>query len=139
MAEILPVDSADWLTRLQGDNARWLDNAPAILDPLRVGKYFASVSRSEATGWLVVAEVPVDEALAELYRQLAWLGGVLVLAVAVMAIAHFAYGVPINDEAGEPLPHRDLIIIFSIAPILTAIVFATGVWMLAHPKKEAEN
>ena len=71
LAEILPVDSADWLTRLQGDNARWLDNAPAVLDPLRVGKYFASVSRSEATGWLVVAEVPVNEALAELYRQLA--------------------------------------------------------------------
>ena len=87
MAEILPVDSADWLTRLQGDNARWLDNAPAVLDPLRVGKYFASVSRSEATGWLVVAEVPVDEALAELYRQLGWLGGVLVLAVVMMAIA----------------------------------------------------
>ncbi|WP_395651509.1 hypothetical protein [Brevundimonas sp.] len=76
-------------------------------------------------------------------RKAAWIltAGSLAfgLLFAVMAIAHFAYGVPINDEAGEPLPHRDLIIIFSIAPILTAIVFATGVWMLAHPKKEAED
>ena len=99
LAEILSGGSADWLARLQGDDRRWLDNAPAVLDPLRTGKYFASVSKSEATGWLVVAEVPVNEALAELYRQLALLGGVLVLAVAVMAIA---LGVAIR-RAVQPL------------------------------------
>ena len=87
LAEILPVDSAGWLTRLQGDDRRWLDKAPSVLDPVGVGTNFASVATSEATGWLVVAEVPVDEALADLYRQMAWLGGVLVLAVVMMAIA----------------------------------------------------
>jgi len=87
LAEILPADAADWLTRLQGDDTRWLDKAPAVLDPLRVGTYFASVAKSEATGWLVVAEVPADEALAGLYREMTWLGGALVLAVVLMAIA----------------------------------------------------
>ena len=87
LAEIVPVDAADWLTRLQGDDRRWLDKAPAVLDPLRAGKHFASVAKSEATGWLVVAEVPSDEALADLYRQMAWLSGVLALVMVVMAIA----------------------------------------------------
>ncbi|CDS50369.1 Methyl-accepting chemotaxis protein I (serine chemoreceptor protein) [Polaromonas sp. CG9_12] len=87
LAEILPVDSANWLARLQGGDVRWLDKAPAVLDPLRSGSYFASVSKSEATGWLVVAEVPADEALAALYREMGFLGGALVLAVVMMAIA----------------------------------------------------
>ncbi|MBG6077591.1 methyl-accepting chemotaxis protein [Polaromonas sp. CG_9.11] len=87
LAEILPVDSANWLARLQGGDGRWLDKAPAVLDPLRSGSYFASVSKSEATGWLVVAEVPADEALAALYREMGFLGGAFVLAVVMMAIA----------------------------------------------------
>ena len=87
LADILPANSADWLARLQGDDRSWLDKAPAVLDPARGGAHFASVSRSEATGWLVVAEVPADEALADLHSQMAWLGGVLALAVVLMAIA----------------------------------------------------
>ncbi|MEO8015779.1 MAG: Cache 3/Cache 2 fusion domain-containing protein, partial [Polaromonas sp.] len=87
LSEILPADAADWLSRLQGGDGQWLDKAPAVLDPLRVGRYFSSVSRSEATGWLVVAEVPADEALAGLYREMMWLGGALVLAVVMMAMA----------------------------------------------------
>jgi methyl-accepting chemotaxis protein len=87
LSQVLPIQSAEWLTRLQSDDNRWIDNAPAVLDPLRVGPFYASVAKSEATGWLVVAEVPAAEALADLYRQMIWLGGVLVLAAVLMAIA----------------------------------------------------
>ncbi|MGA8787131.1 MAG: Cache 3/Cache 2 fusion domain-containing protein, partial [Polaromonas sp.] len=86
LAEVLPTQSADWVKRLQSEDELWIDNAPAVLDPLRAGQFYASVAKSKAAGWLVVAEVPASEAFADLYRQMAWLGGVLALAVAVMAI-----------------------------------------------------
>jgi hypothetical protein len=62
-------------------------------------------------------------------------GLVFLLFVAGFAVSHFAYGVTINDEAGEPLSQRDLLLFFSIAPVLGAIVSARGFWMLAHPQK----
>ena len=87
LVDILSVGSTEWLTRLQGGDTRWLKDAPAVLDPSRTGKFFASAAKSEATGWLVVAEVSANEALADLYRQLGLLGGVLTLAVVLMAVA----------------------------------------------------
>ncbi len=62
-------------------------------------------------------------------------GLAFVLIVAAFAVAHFAYGVTINDEAGEPLSRRDLLLFFLIAPVLGAIVSARGFWMLRRLKQ----
>jgi methyl-accepting chemotaxis protein len=87
LAEVLSNQSAEWVKRLQSEDNLWIDNAPAVLDPLRTGHLYAYVAKSESTGWLVVAEVPASEALADLYRQMILLGGVMVLGVVAMAIA----------------------------------------------------
>jgi hypothetical protein len=62
-------------------------------------------------------------------------GLAFVLFVAGFAVAHFVYGMTINDEAGVPLAQRDLLLFFSIAPVLGAIVSARGFWMLRRLKQ----
>ncbi|MDM0104390.1 methyl-accepting chemotaxis protein [Variovorax sp. J22R24] len=86
LAEILPGQEADWLQRLKGEDALWIDRAPAVLVPGSNGERRASVARSEATGWLVVAEVPASDVLGGLYRQLAWLGGCIALAALALGL-----------------------------------------------------
>ena len=88
LAEVLPQaqDAADWLERLNNADNAWIDNAPAVLAPAPEGRRYASVVKSEATGWLVVAEVPASEVMAALYRQMAWLGGAIALAAVVLGI-----------------------------------------------------
>ncbi|MEJ1167772.1 methyl-accepting chemotaxis protein [Variovorax sp. CCNWLW235] len=88
LSEVLKeAESADWIGRLKSDDATWLDNAPAVLLPAQQEKHYASVSKSEATGWLVVAEVPASEVMAELYREMTLLGGFIALAAVVLGAA----------------------------------------------------
>ncbi|MDH6591122.1 methyl-accepting chemotaxis protein [Variovorax sp. TBS-050B] len=88
LAEAMPGgDAAGWLARLKGEDALWLDDAPAVLAPAQPGRRFASVSRSEATGWLVVAEVPAAEVMAELYREMALLAGFMAVVALVLGAA----------------------------------------------------
>ena len=87
LSDVLSGTSAEWLQRLQAEDGLWIAEAPAVLDASLTGPLYASVAKSKATGWLVVAEVPASEALADLYRQMTLLGGVMVLAVMVMAVA----------------------------------------------------
>uniref|UniRef100_UPI000D38DA14 methyl-accepting chemotaxis protein n=1 Tax=unclassified Variovorax TaxID=663243 RepID=UPI000D38DA14 len=97
LAEVVPGDAAAWLARLKGsddpngDGAFWIENAPAVLAPAGAGAHYASVARSEATGWLVVAEVPATEVLAGLRRQLAWLGGCIALAALLLGVGLVAF------------------------------------------------
>ncbi|MES2890193.1 MAG: methyl-accepting chemotaxis protein, partial [Pseudomonadota bacterium] len=86
LAEVL-AQPAPWLERLAGQEAFWINNAPAVLRLAQGGRRYASVAKSEATGWLVVAEVPAPEVLADLYRQMAWVGGFIVLSAAVLGVA----------------------------------------------------
>ncbi|WP_207309884.1 methyl-accepting chemotaxis protein [Variovorax paradoxus] len=81
------AELADWIGRLKSDDATWLDDAPAVLLPAQQEKHYASVSKSEATGWLVVAEVPASEVLAELYSEMTLLGGFIALAAVVLGAA----------------------------------------------------
>ncbi|WP_312846094.1 Cache 3/Cache 2 fusion domain-containing protein, partial [Variovorax sp. MHTC-1] len=89
LAEALPqgADAADWLARLAGADNAWIDNAPAVLSQALEGRRYASVAKSEASGWLAVAEVPASEVMAELYRQMAWLAGAIGLAAVLLGIA----------------------------------------------------
>ncbi|MEJ7688198.1 MAG: Cache 3/Cache 2 fusion domain-containing protein, partial [Variovorax sp.] len=80
LSEVLQAGSADWVKRLAGDDAGWIDNAPAVFDKATEGPHYASVSRSSETGWLVVAEAPASEVLADLYRQMLWLGSFIAIA-----------------------------------------------------------
>ncbi|MDP2255269.1 MAG: Cache 3/Cache 2 fusion domain-containing protein, partial [Polaromonas sp.] len=75
LAEVLPSQSAQWVDRLMGEEAAWLGHAPAVLVAGPAGQRYASVAKSEATGWLVVAEVSESEVLAGLHHQMTWLGG----------------------------------------------------------------
>jgi methyl-accepting chemotaxis protein len=86
LAEVLPVQPGDWLKRLMSKEAFWIDNASAVLAPGQEGRRYASVAKSEETGWLVVAEAPASEVLAELYRQMVWLGSFMVFAAVVLGI-----------------------------------------------------
>ncbi|WP_280926021.1 Cache 3/Cache 2 fusion domain-containing protein, partial [Caldimonas mangrovi] len=81
LGEVVPEQAAQWMARLRGDQGVHLSDAPAVLDIGHTGSHFASVARSEATGWLVVAEVRDAEALAALYRQV----GVLAAFIAATA------------------------------------------------------
>ncbi|CAN7301577.1 methyl-accepting chemotaxis protein [Variovorax sp. LjRoot84] len=89
LAEVLPpgADAADWLARLGSGDGTWIDNAPAVLGQVPEGRRYASVAKSEANGWLAVAEVPASEVMAELYRQMAWLAGAIALAAVLLGIA----------------------------------------------------
>ncbi|HJS02043.1 MAG TPA: Cache 3/Cache 2 fusion domain-containing protein, partial [Variovorax sp.] len=88
LAELLPGDeSAAWLERISAKEALWIDDARAVLAAADGRERHASVARSEATGWLVVAEVPTAEVLAALYRQMAWLGGCIALAAVLLGAA----------------------------------------------------
>ena len=91
LSEVLQgADPAGWLARLKGDDAAWIDDAPAVLLPVQAaqpGQRYASVSRSDATGWLVVAEIPASEVMAELYREMSLLGGFMALAALLLGAA----------------------------------------------------
>ncbi|MGR4872432.1 methyl-accepting chemotaxis protein [Variovorax sp. LARHSF232] len=93
LADVLApgADASQWLTRLGGTDNAWIDNAPAVLGQAREGQRHASVARSEANGWLVVAEVPASEVMAELYRQMAWLAGAIGLAAVLLGIVLVAF------------------------------------------------
>ncbi len=84
LGSLLPDDAAAWVQRLRGQDVQYLDQAPALLHADRPGRRFASVARSASTGLLVVAEVPHAEAMADLYRQVAVLGGVVALIAALL-------------------------------------------------------
>ena len=88
LSEVLQgADPAGWLARLKDEDASWIDDAPAVLLPVQVGRRYASVSRSDATGWLVVAEIPASEVMAELYREMRLLGGFMALAALLLGVA----------------------------------------------------
>jgi methyl-accepting chemotaxis protein len=96
LAEVLPAQAADWLKRIGAADAFWIDDAAAVLEygsaggqgpQGRQGRKYASVAKSDATGWLVVAEVPASEVMADLYRQMIWLGGFIVLAAVALGVA----------------------------------------------------
>ncbi|SFN17878.1 methyl-accepting chemotaxis protein [Variovorax sp. OV329] len=89
LAEVLGPrgDAASWLARIGGKDSEWIDGAQAVLGQAAHGDHYASVARSEANGWLAVAEVPASQVMAELYRQMAWLAGAIALAAVVLGIA----------------------------------------------------
>jgi methyl-accepting chemotaxis protein-2 (aspartate sensor receptor) len=89
LSELLPGDeSTAWLSRVAAPDAMWIDDARAVLASAANGqRRYASVARSEATGWLVVAELPASEVLAGLYRQMAWIGACIALAALVLGAA----------------------------------------------------
>jgi methyl-accepting chemotaxis protein-2 (aspartate sensor receptor) len=88
LSELLPgEESAAWLSRIAAPDAMWIDDARAVLAPATGQRRYASVARSEATGWLVVAELPASEVLVELYRQMAWIGACIALAALVLGAA----------------------------------------------------
>jgi methyl-accepting chemotaxis protein len=91
LAEVLPNQSAQWIGRLMGDKADWLDQAPSVLAPGHVGQRYASVAKSEETGWLVVAEVSESEVFASLYRQIKWLGSFLAAFFVVLGLVILAF------------------------------------------------
>ncbi|MGJ7582933.1 methyl-accepting chemotaxis protein, partial [Variovorax sp. RHLX14] len=88
LSELLPGDeSAAWLSRISAPDAMWIDDARAVLASANGQRRYASVARSEATGWLVVAELPASEVLAGLYHQMAWIGACIALAALVLGAA----------------------------------------------------
>ncbi|HQS31611.1 MAG TPA: Cache 3/Cache 2 fusion domain-containing protein, partial [Polaromonas sp.] len=91
LVDVLPNDSADWLATLMGASAERIAHAPSILNPGSGAQRFASVAKSQESGWLIVAEVPESEALAALYRQLAWLGSFVVGAAAILGITAMVF------------------------------------------------
>ena len=84
LSEVLREQPEAWLQRITSAGSSWLDNAPAVLKPGATERRYASVTRSEATGWLVIAEVPAAEAMASLYRELTWIGGFIALAAVLL-------------------------------------------------------
>ncbi len=90
LSDVLRVEPAGWVRRLMDRESFWIDGAPAVLAPQQDGARFASVARSEITGWLVVAEVPASEVLAGIYRQMAWVGGLIALSALALGIALIA-------------------------------------------------
>ena len=93
LADVLPagIDPSQWLSRLGGADNAWISDAAAVLAPARGGQRHASVARSEANGWLVVAEVSDSEVMAQLYRQMAWLAGAIALAAVLLGFALVAF------------------------------------------------
>ena len=90
LAEVLGPrgDAASWLARIGDKDSVWIDGAPAVLGGQAAhGAHYASVARSDANGWLAVAEVSASEVMAELYRQMAWLAGAIGLAALVLGFA----------------------------------------------------
>ncbi|MDP2452460.1 methyl-accepting chemotaxis protein, partial [Polaromonas sp.] len=87
LADVLQRQPAEWLQRLMGKETFWMEDAPAVLQAGQEGRRYASVVRSESSGWLVVAEVPASEVLAELYRQMAWVGSFIALSAALLGVA----------------------------------------------------
>jgi methyl-accepting chemotaxis protein len=93
LADVLPagIDAGQWLGRLGGADNAWISDAAAVLGPAREGLRHASVARSEANGWLVVAEVLDSEVMSQLYRQMAWLAGAIALAAVLLGFALVAF------------------------------------------------
>ena len=84
LSEVLREQPEQWLRRISGPGSSWIDDAAAVLQPDATQRRYAAVVRSEATGWLVVAEMPAAEAMASLYRELTWIGGFIALAAVLL-------------------------------------------------------
>ena len=84
LSDVLGEKPEAWLQRLAHPDSNWLDDAPAVLKPGAPGRRYASVTRSKATGWLVVAEVPAGEAMASLHRELALIGAFIATAAVIL-------------------------------------------------------
>jgi methyl-accepting chemotaxis protein-2 (aspartate sensor receptor) len=91
LQELLGAGAAPWLGRITAADALWIDGAPAVLAERGEGHRYASVAKSQATGWLVVAEVQAAEVLDPLYRQMAGLGLFIVVAAALLGTALVVY------------------------------------------------
>ncbi|NMM08566.1 methyl-accepting chemotaxis protein [Polaromonas sp.] len=91
LAEILPAGASEWLAIVTGAGSDRIAHAPAVLTPGGKAERFASVVKSQETGWLVVAEVPEAEALAALYRQMIWLGSFIAVTAVIMGMAAMVF------------------------------------------------
>ncbi|MCU4122404.1 Cache 3/Cache 2 fusion domain-containing protein, partial [Variovorax sp. N23] len=91
LADVLGAGAAAWARRVTEPGALWIDDAPAVLAQGAPGRRYASVARSQMTGWRVVAEVPAAEVLDPLYRQMAGLGLFIALAAALLGVALVVY------------------------------------------------
>ncbi len=91
LPDLLGAGAAPWLSRITAADVLWIDDAPAVLADIGPGRRYASVAKSETTGWLVVAEVQAAEVLDPLYRQMAGLGLFIVLAAALLGVALVVY------------------------------------------------
>ena len=91
LADVLPAGTGDWLAALMSAGAGRVAHASAVLIPGSGAERFASVVKSQETGWLVVAEVPESEALAALYRLMVLLGSFIVVAAVILGIATMVF------------------------------------------------
>jgi methyl-accepting chemotaxis protein-2 (aspartate sensor receptor) len=91
LSDLLAAGAASWLSRITAADALWIDDAPAVLVDRGEGHRYASVAKSQTTGWLVVAEVQAAEVLDPLYRQMAGLGMFIVVAAALLGAALVVY------------------------------------------------
>lgn len=86
LAEILPKHAEAWLETLLSNRSERIDHAPSVLKPGLDAEYFASVAKSQESGWLVVAEAPQAEAMAPLHQQMIWLGGFIVVGAVLLGL-----------------------------------------------------
>lgn len=86
LSEIPSVNAGAWLARLSDEKGGSLNDVPTLVEPERLGARFAQVSRSSATGWLVVAEVRESEAMAQLHYQVMVLTAFIGLTATVLGV-----------------------------------------------------
>ena len=91
VADVLGAGAAAWVRRVTEPDALWIEDAPAVLVERAEGRRYASVAKSQVTGWRVVAEMPTAEVLDPLYRQMAGLGAFIALAAALLGVALVTY------------------------------------------------
>ncbi|MEO8024385.1 Cache 3/Cache 2 fusion domain-containing protein, partial [Polaromonas sp.] len=91
LTDVLPGRAEEWLAALMGAGSQRIAHAPAVLATDSGTGRFASVAKSQETGWLVVAEVPELEALVALYRQIAWLSAFIFVAAVIAGLAAMVF------------------------------------------------
>ncbi len=91
LADVLGAGAAAWVRRVTEPDALWIEDAPAVLDARAEGQRYASVAKSQMTGWRVVAEIPAAEVLDPLYEQMVGLGLFIALAAALLGVALVIY------------------------------------------------